>query len=612
MKIALLFPPQWTAAQPHYALAALNGQLRRAGHQVSIWDLNLGFVEQALAEDSIRRSHLQLLESRDLLTEEAVLGLAAGGQSPRMEAVSGRLAAIETALETGELDDLVARAAAARDGFLDEQLFFDPVRLAGSLIALDRALELASARFHPARIRWNDFSNPACELSLEPILQFCRSDVDNPFRSFYSGWLPRILDERPGLIAISINAFSQVLPGLTLAAMARDALGSSSTAHLSLGGNFFTRLRDALVERPEFFEAFADSLVVGEGEGPVVALAQALVDGGSGLDQAPNLLYLDAEGRLRANEPEPPPPMSELAYQDFTGFRLDRYLAPERVACIRSSKGCYWNRCAFCDAHHGLAPDSVPVERLVDEIRFLGDTFGIRHFELIDECIDAEYLEAMSDALIAADLDVGWFCNARTDPGFTPGLFAKMKRAGATMIMWGIESASGRLLELMDKGVAVEGRLDTLRAAADAGIWNFAFVFFGFPTETEEEAAATIDLLCGNTDVIHSYGRSRFTLGRHSPLVREPERFGILDWVEDDQELSADLGYRVASGIQGQQLTEIIRRCTRRCRQAYGDPLWMVLRSRENLHLYLARHGADWVRNVRQTAGTGSHEGAFH
>ena len=37
------------------------------------------------------------------------------------------------------------------------------------------------------------------------------SDVDNPYRSFYEIWTPRILAAKPGLIALSINSFSQVL-----------------------------------------------------------------------------------------------------------------------------------------------------------------------------------------------------------------------------------------------------------------------------------------------------------------------------------------------------------------------------------------------------------------
>jgi len=266
------------------------------------------------------------------------------------------------------------------------------------------------------------------------------------------------------------------------------------------------------------------------------------------------------------------------------------------VVCLRASKGCYYGECAFCDCDYGLARDRLEVERLVEEVRHLRERFGVRHIEFVDQCIEPSFLDRMSDAFVSAKLDVRWFCNARTDPGFDRALFDKMRAAGNTMIMWGIESASPRLLKLMKKGVSPSTRLETLRDAHQAGLWNFAYVFFGFPTETEEEARATIDLIRDNTALIHAYGRSVFSLGRHARMMKDPEKFGILDWIEDDQDLSTNLSFSVKSGLSGPELVAMAARCNADCRAAYGDPLWMALRSRENLHLYLARHGPEAVR----------------
>jgi len=597
MRVSLLFPPQWTAAQPPFALASLNGQLREAGHDVRIWDLNLEFAAEALSERGIRLHWKRLRSRRELLEGEARLRLAFRDRSARLASLGGRLKEIDALLTDGWEEALVERCAQARATLAEREEFYDPHRFIAAQLAFDEALRLVSAPYQPSAVRWNDFSSPRCELNFEPILEFCRSPSDNLFRPFYRHWVPRVLAERPEVIAISINAFSQLLPGLTLAEMLKNALAKRPRVHLSLGGNFFSRLREVLLRRPEFFRVFADSVILGEGEGPLLELVHVLTSGGRSLMDVSNLIFLGGAGRVEATEASTPGPMGDLAFQDFAGFPLERYLAPERVACIRSSKGCTWNRCAFCDAHYGHSSDSLEVERLVAELEFLRDRYGIRHFEFVDECIDPSYLHLMCDTFIRADLRIRWFCNARTEPGFTPALLKKMSRAGATMILWGIESGSPRLLKLMRKGVAASKRIALLRAAAEAGLWNFAYVFFGFPSETREEAEATIDLICGNTDVIHSYGRSVFTLGRHSPLMREPEAYGILEYVEDDQEFSTNLRYKSASGIQGQELVEVGRSCAQRCRQTYQNPLWMALRSRETLHLYLARHGTQWVRD---------------
>jgi hypothetical protein len=241
----------------------------------------------------------------------------------------------------------------------------------------------------------------------------------------------------------------------------------------------------------------------------------------------------------------------------------------------------------------------MEVERFVAELSHLSKRHGIRHFELVDQCIAPGYMEKMCDAILAAGLDVCWFCNARTEPGFTPELFRKMRAAGATMVMWGVESGSPRLLRLMKKGVPAKSRLEILRAASDAGLFNFAYVFFGFPTETAAEAEATIALIEGNTGVIHAYGKSVFTLGKHSPLMTRPGENGILAWIEDSQELSTNLSYETSSGLGAAEMSGVLAECQDRCRRAYGDPLWMALRTREALHLYLAHHGRDYVRSYK-------------
>jgi hypothetical protein len=286
--------------------------------------------------------------------------------------------------------------------------------------------------------------------------------------------------------------------------------------------------------------------------------------------------------------------------QELEGLPLERYLAPERFVCLRASKGCYWGQCSFCDSYYGLETDSVAVDRVVAEMAHLKARHGVRHFEFVDQCMAPAYLWKLADALLAAKLEVRWFCNARTEPGFTRELLDRVHRAGNTMIMWGLESGSARLLKLMKKGVQADNRLEILADSAAAGIFNFGYVFFGFPSETREEAQATIALVCDHTDVIHGYGRSVFTLGRHSPLASDPARYGVLSVVEDAQQLSTNLTYEVAAGLGPADLGEISGDCYAQCREAYGgDPLWMALRSREALHLYLAHHGREFVRHWR-------------
>lgn len=595
MKVALLFPPQWTAAQPYYGLATLNGQLRSEGHETTVHDLNLDFVERAHEPQMIRFAKRRLQNEQALLATEATLRLATGDRSDLMAQQSKKLLEVDRYLDEDEdIEDLAERAQWALETLRDRNAFYDPHQLVAAMLTTDEVLKLHSLPYFPAEIRWNNFSTPTVPLNLEPMIEFCRDPVVNPFRRFYESRIPAILDQGADMVAVSINSFSQVLPGLTLAMMLREA----GAPHISLGGNFFSRLKDALMARPEFFETFGDTLILGEGERPLVELARWLEGGSGAPDSVSNLLYLDAAGQRVCYTGEAPNyAMDELAYQDLTGFPLDRYLSADLVVCTRLSKGCYYGKCAFCDSYYGLDPDTAKIERLVGEMRHLKATFGVRNFELVDQCIAPDLMRRLCLALIEADLDVRWFCNGRTETGFTAELLELVRSAGGTMIMWGVESGSRRVLKLMKKGVSPKARMDVLRNASDAGLWNFGYIFFGFPTETAEEAAMTVELIAENTDVIHSYGRSVFTLGKHAPLFDDLDRYGISSWVEDDEEFSTNLSYQVDSGIGSGEVSEVAQRGHERWRKAYDDPLWMALRSRENLHLYLAHHGKPWVHD---------------
>ncbi|MBI3184577.1 MAG: B12-binding domain-containing radical SAM protein [Myxococcales bacterium] len=616
MKVLLLFPPQWTAAQPYFALATLNAQLRREGHEVEIRDLNLELVEHALSAPALKLAERRLSSEIRFAAAEAGLRLATLDHGEKLARAGTRLSHLESYRERrgGDFEAIVRAAGAVPGTLRDPWRYYEPKAHAAAMVAMDAALELYSASYFPSAVRWNDFAHPAVPFNLAPLAAFCADRQANPFVRFFEARLEELLGSDGGLFAISINSFSQVVPGLTLAMMLRKELSKrQGRPHLSLGGNFFSRLREALSEKPLFFSTYADSLVIGEGERPIVKLAQAIGQGGGErLKEVPNLLYLpEGQKKVCCNAEAPNFRMGEMAFQELAGFPLERYLAPDRVVCLRASKGCYWGQCSFCDSYYGLANDSVQVERVVAEMRHLEDAYGVRHFEFVDQCISPQYLALLSDALLEADLSVRWFCNARTEAGFTSELLERIHRAGNTMIMWGVESGSQRLLKLMRKGVSAEGRLEILRRAAQAGIWNFAYVFFGYPSETHEEAQATIDLIRQNVDIIHAYGRSVFTLGKHSPLVKDPQKSGILSIVEDKQELSTNLHYEVAQGIQSRELAEVSRRCNEQCRAAYGDPLWMALRSREALHLYLAHHGRDFVQHYRFNEDSAQAEAEF-
>ncbi len=604
----LLFPPQWSPQNPHYALRSIAGHLRSRGIEVALRDLNIEYYDHVLTPEYLTavRDRLVLLD-RYVGTQVAV-ARELGGLPRKLEldVVRHRAYLSWLAEHPDGLEPVIAQVGQAKDTLRDPERFYRPDLLVPALAVLDRALEAMSLLFFPARLALNFFELPGCEMTVDSLIAHATDREINPFHDWFAAQVPSLLEGSPHYVGISINAFSQVLPGLTLAYLLKKA--APEGVHVGIGGNFFVRVREVLAERPAFFETFADSIAFGEGEYTSAVLVEALARGDDP-DGVPNLLFAQVgEGGQTAVVRTPdrsPPPMDAVGKQDLAGLPLDRYFTPELVLTIQSSKSCYWARCTFCDSYVAATPDAKSLDILVDEIRHLRDTYGVRHLQFIDEAISPARMRAMAERFIAEKLDVTWFCNGRLESRFTPALLELLFRAGLRMVLWGFETGSPRIFKLIRKGVPFDRRLPILRAASEAGIWNFAYVFFGFPTETWDDAVATIDVICENKDVLHSYGRSVFTLGKHAPLFAEHEKLGLVDVVEDREELSTNLHYRDTRGMQAEQLEEAMKQCTRRCGQAYEYGLWFFLRYRENIHLYVSRFGREWVSDYRLLARQG-------
>ncbi|MCA9792114.1 MAG: radical SAM protein [Candidatus Eremiobacteraeota bacterium] len=585
----LVFPPQWSPRHPHFGISSLAGHLRSRGHEVRLLDLNLAFYEAVLEPEALEKACRRLRLDYQYLYPQAML--ASLGQASLESQVAGlRFLAIEKFLKQYAplLDELPGRILDALETLRDPRRFYNPDFLLEALFVIDRALEVVSLPYHPATLSLGGFHQPDVLLATQDLIDFTGPEQRdrNLYYDFMAQAASDILAQNPRYIGISISSFSQVIAGLTLARHLRRL--APAGCHLNIGGNLFQRVKEVLAQRPAFFTAFCDSLVVGPGEGPVTALLEGP------LDQVPDLLYLDS-GQVKATAHARPLKVNETGIQDLAGLPLERYLAPVPVVCVRASVGCYWSKCTFCDTFYGVEKERKSLDRLMDELRHLKTNYGVRHFQFIDDCIPPARARAIADRLLQEQLDIHWFCNARLENGFTPDLMTHLKRAGLTMVLWGFESGSQRILDLIAKGTPEQDRYRALRNSAEAGLWNFAYIFFGFPTETVAEARSTITALCEHRDIIHSYGRSVFTLGKHSILNREREKYGILTVVQDLEELSANLHYTAASGMDDAQVEAMMSECTRTCSAAWGRALWFFLRYRESIHLYLARFGRDYV-----------------
>lgn len=588
---------------PHFSMYCLGGHARSVGLVYEPFDMNLEYYNTVLTPRYMDVCHSLCENALEYLYARVSLGKYRGEHSKEFGALAARYFELEKYLrkQPKVWDHVKNNLPEAVETLRNKSLFYQPVSLLSAYLTIDKALELVSLPYYPSRLRFNDFSAPLQPMTVAGLLEFTRDEGENPFLAFARSRVSTLLrglrdTSEPAIIGISINSHSQLFGGLTFARLLKER--RPEHVHINIGGNYFARVKHVILDNPKFLQTFADSVTIGEGERSITGFAEVLPKGGS-LAEVPNIVYLDEEEFPRYSYTGEPLPLSERAYGDLTGISLDKYFTPEIVLSTRTSKGCYWQKCTFCDTDFGITPDVCAPKHVLNEWRLFKEKWGIENFELIDESMTPAYMQTLCKSIVDGGLQVQFFGNGRTDKEFTQPVFAALKQAGLTMVLWGMESGCKRILNLIKKGVDAEGRLDILRAAKAEGVWNFAYIFFGFPSETEEEANETIRLIKDNRDIINAYGRSVFTLGKQSKIRGNAEELGIVDMISDDQEFSTILFYKVSKGMDRQAALRVADRCRQECAEAYETPLWMFLRHREVIHLYLKELGNDFVASYK-------------
>lgn len=598
MKVLFLFPPQWMPISPYFAIATLMGQFEGTEFEASMMDLNIDFYNKILTRNyvsnALKRAKAKLNE-----TKEEIKSIYVRGKKFEEYPFEWRNKIAKSSMLLNmfqkygkQLDRAPILIEQAVEILKSDAHFYNPKLFVNAINTINTALEICSAPYFPTKLGYISYSNELLKLDFESIKYYVFDKESNIFRDYFESVIDDIIKQDAKYIGISINSSNQIIAGLTLANM----LKQRTKTHISIGGNHFGRVADAIIKHPEFFELFCDSLSLEEGEIPVYKLAE-YVNGKIPIKDVPNLMYLK-DGKVVQNPIIEPLKLNDMKMPSLKGYDLKRYFTPEIVMPFQTSRGCYWRKCSFCDHDFGMCYNIKNLDKLIDEIKYFNKNYGITKFEFIDEAISPAYMKAMCERIIEEKLDIQFFCDARLESGFTKEVFETASKAGLKMVLWGYESGSRRIMDLINKGIDVDNRLNILRDARNAGIFNFAFIFFGFPAETKEDAMMTIDEICANTDIINTYGKSVFTMGKHTKLREAPEKYGVIGETYQEAEFSPTYHYE-AVGMNKKELNEMLDLCTKRANEAYGNALVFHLLSREIILLYLSKYGVDSVCNYK-------------
>ncbi len=192
--------------------------------------------------------------------------------------------------------------------------------------------------------------------------------------------------------------------------------------------------------------------------------------------------------------------------------------------------GCYWKKCTFCDVNLDYIERYEPtrVDTLIDSIERLKKESGHSGFHFVDEAAPPALVKSLSESLIDRQIKISWWGNLRFDKQFEQ-IAEIMADSGCVAVTGGLEVGSPRVLKLINKGTTVEQVARVTKSFTDVGIYVHAYLMYGFPSQTVQETIDSLEVVrqLFLNECIHSGYWHRFMCTAHSPIGKNPEKFGI-------------------------------------------------------------------------------------
>jgi hypothetical protein len=336
---------------------------------------------------------------------------------------------------------------------------------------------------------------------------------------------------------------------------------------ITMGGGFpNTELRSLSDIR--VFEFF-DYITLDDGEVPVELLVKNLQGNLPPEAQTYKRTFLLENGKVsyRNDALQRDYKHAEVGTPDYSDLYLDKYISVIEVVNpmhrmwsdgrwnkLTMAHGCYWGKCTFCDISLDYIKVYEPVaaKLIVDRIAELAEKTGQNGFHFVDEAAPPSLMREVALEIIRRKLTVTWWTNIRFEKSFTRDLCVLLKASGCIAVSGGLEVASDRLLQLIDKGVTVEQVAKVTSNFTEAGILVHAYLMYGYPTQTIQETVDSLEMVrqLFEAGVLQSGFWHQFAMTAHSPVGMYPEKFGVVKETEAIGTFANnDINYRDKTGI---------------------------------------------------------------
>lgn len=353
----------------------------------------------------------------------------------------------------------------------------------------------------------------------------------------------RIAEVQPRLICISVP-----FPGNLYSAFrcAQYVKSEYPKIKVAMGGGFpNTELRS--VKDKRVFEFF-DYITLDDGELPIEILHSNIINPGP---ENPNhnlykrcFLIEDDQLVYNNNSFRKDYKQGDVGTPDYADLLLDQYISVIEIANpmhslwsdgrwnkLTMAHGCYWGKCTFCDVSLSYIKDYEPIKakEIVDRMETIIAQTGELGFHFVDEAAPPSLMKELALEILKRNLLISWWTNIRFEKSFTASLCTLLKASGCIAVSGGLEVASDRLLDVIQKGVTVSQVAQVCRNFVESEIMVHAYLMYGYPSQTIQETVDSLEMVrqMFEVGILESGFWHQFALTAHSPVGMNPDDYGV-------------------------------------------------------------------------------------
>lgn len=313
---------------------------------------------------------------------------------------------------------------------------------------------------------------------------------------FDKDWKNEILKFRPDIVGIgSITAQGKSMHEIA------EFVKENTKAKVIVGGAYPTYYYQNILKDKNI-----DICVIGEGEKTFLKIIK-YYENKIDISEIPSIAYVDKTGIKINHKKEIYDNLDELPFPDYQSIDVYKYQKLVnssiytyglKTMTIYTSRGCPFD-CIFCHKVHGKSFRAHSPKRVIEEIKYLHDAYGIKAIDIMDDIANFNP-NRFNDILkmFKKELPQDTFLY------FSGGLSAKtlteenieiMSQSRVKYFAIAVESGSERVQKLIKKNLDLKKTKELIDYAVKKGLYIHGLFMIGFPFETQKDVEQTIDFM---------------------------------------------------------------------------------------------------------------------